>query len=93
MGIGLHANDAGTAEKHISNPEYARSATLFPGLNYAEAVARVMADSAMRYRLRARIRKDQLDPVDCAADAEILLALNALRLIELLEQACAHDVH
>lgn len=78
----------------MSNDTNARGTTLFGGLTYAEAVTRVLADIGTRHILRDRIREDQeLDPVDCAADAEILLALNELRLSELLGQASAHEVH
>lgn len=67
---------------------------LFPDLTYAEAVASVLADAATRYSLCDRIRADQeRDPVDCVSDAEVLLALNARRLDELLGQARAREVH
>lgn len=58
-------------------------ALLFPGLTYADALRRVLDDGATRYTLRDRIRADQeRDPVDCVTDAEVLLALNQLRLRE-----------
>jgi hypothetical protein len=61
--------------------------SLFHGSIYAEAVARVLADGATRYKLRDRILEDQQrDPVDSTADAEVLLALNNLRLNEALKQ-------
>lgn len=57
----------------------------FDGLSHAQAVAQVLADPAARYLLRARIQEDQTrDPVDCTADAELLLALHQLRCQEML---------
>jgi hypothetical protein len=78
----------------MSNDTTSRGTSLFPGLSYAEAVARVLADIATRYSLRDRIREDLArDPVDCVADADILLALNELRMNETLARARAHEVH
>ena len=78
----------------MSQDTVSTRSSLFPDLTYAEAVASVLADAATRYSLRDRIRADQdRDPVDCVSDAQVLLALNARRLDELLGQAPAREVH
>lgn len=78
----------------MSTAQASNSAFSFPGLTYTEAVARVLADGATRYKLRDRILEDrERDPVDSAADAEVLLALNELRLNEALAHARVREVH
>jgi hypothetical protein len=78
----------------MSTARASRGAMSFPGLTYTEAVARVLADGATRYKLRDRILEDQeRDPVDSAGDAEVLLALNELRLNDALAHARVREVH
>lgn len=65
----------------MSRERPAISALLFPGLNYTQALARVLADPGTRYAVRQRLAEDvERDPVDSVADAEVLLALLELRL-------------
>lgn len=60
-------------------------AQFFPGMSYAQAVQQVLADPATRYTVRERIREDAArDPVDSVSDALVLLALQELRLQEVL---------
>lgn len=58
---------------HTSDP--------FAGLSYGEALQRVIADPATRCTLRQRILEDaERDPVDSLNDAEVLCAVQTLRL-------------
>ena len=58
------------------------------GLTYDEAVQRVISDPSTPYKLRQRILEDaQRDPVDSLNDAEVLCALQKLRLDAVMSAA------
>lgn len=57
----------------------------FAGLAYRDAAARVLSDPATRHAVRESILDDaQRDPVDCLKDAELLLALARLRVVDVM---------
>lgn len=60
----------------------------FAGLTYGEALRRVIADPATRHTLRQRTLEDaERDPVDSLNDAEVLCAVQTLRLEAVLSAA------
>lgn len=62
-------------------PQPTDDATPLETLSYDEAVQRVISDPATPYKLRQRILEDaERDPVDSLNDAEVLCALQKLRL-------------
>lgn len=57
----------------------------FAGLTYKEALARLVSDPGAHYALKQRVLEDQeRDPVDSLNDAEVLCAVQRLRLDDLL---------
>jgi len=64
----------------------------FEGLTYDEALRLVVSDPATRYSLRQRILEDAArDPVDSLNDAEVLCAMQKLRLDAVLSSAAAES--
>jgi len=60
----------------------------FAGLTYDEALRLVIADPSTRCSLRQRILEDaERDPVDSLNDAEVLCAMQKLRLDAVLSAA------